>query len=126
MEKISSYVLSTGDYQCLSKIACTSLMSVRLHDPWDYEVTLTFKENTVNIRVEMKGVARDYSFDLAPVEGRVSDMETYSFMLELKDRVQECGNSLSCVTLNARLDLLEKEPKVKFGVKVSNIQLFEK
>ena len=124
MKKISSYVINGDEIQCLSQIACTSLMFLRCQDPWSYDIFIAVKDSSVCVQVSMKGVARDYSFNIT----KINDMppyNAYDFVMGLKDKVQESGSSLDCISLLADLIMIEDSPKPRFGIKISDIQLFE-
>ena len=127
MKKISVYTVDSYDVQSLSKIACNSLMRCRCREPWVYEFTLAFKGDVITVQFGMQGIAFDSSYNLAPVNNATErDMEAWDFLASLQNKVQYCGESMNCITFKAKLDLVEKAPNMKFGVKAFDVHLFEK
>lgn len=126
MKKIEAYTLSGEDISIISNIACSIVMNLRLTDPWDYDIQLCFARDFVSALVVMRGVAYDCSFKM--IKGSNDRLYTAKFvddLLALKERVSAVGCNLSKITVSARLVLVEKSPKVKFGIKAYDIQLFE-
>ena len=126
MKKIDEYVLSGEDINVISHIACSIIMSLRLTDPWDYDIQLCFAKDFISALVTMRGVAYDCSFKMEKgINNRLSNSEFVDDLFALKERVFTVGCNLSKITVSARLSLVEENPKVKFGIKAYDIQLFE-
>ena len=125
MNLIESYVVSEEDKRVISNVTCLALMTCRYAEPAVYDVMLTISEDFVVCHIGIQGVASDRTFQSSNKEGNFLRPDIYETLSRLcSDVNQKTGCVVTRINLNASMSVASESP-LRFGIKVSNIKLYE-
>lgn len=125
MGLIESYVATEEDKRVISNATCLALMTCRYAEPAVYDVILTISEDTVVCHIGIQGVASDRSFQSFNKDGNFLRPDIYETLSKLCSAInQRVGCVVTQINLNAKMTVASETP-LRFGVKVSNIKLYE-
>ena len=125
MNLIESYVVTEEDKRVISNATCLALMTCKYAEPAVYDVMLTISEDFVACHLGIRDVASDRAFQSSSKEGNFLRPEIYETLSKLCSNInQKVGCIITRINLNAKMTVASETP-LRFGVKVSNIKLYE-